>query len=60
MKHQNGFIGVLLLLLVILAAVAGIFYYGVMNGDLLKTHTGPTTTQVFDQQMQENQIPVTP
>ncbi len=55
MKHQNGFIGVALLLLIVLASIGGIFYYGVMNGDLLKTPPTPSTTQVFDQQLKENQ-----
>jgi len=52
MHHQRGFISVLLILLVILAAVGGLFYYGVVNGNLLKT-TDPNldTTRKFDEQM---------
>jgi type II secretory pathway pseudopilin PulG len=53
---QKGFISVLLILIIILAAVGGLFYYGVTKGNLLKT-SDPNldTTQKFDEQMDQNQ-----
>src|SRR5260221_1234107 len=57
MKYQKGFASVLLVLVVILAVVGGLFYYGVMNGNLLKT-SDPNldTTQKFDEQMNTDSI----
>jgi hypothetical protein len=52
MQSQKGFASVLLILLLILATVGGLFYYGVTKGNLLKT-TDPNldTTQKFDEQL---------
>jgi hypothetical protein len=54
-QSQKGSISILLILLIILGAVGGLFYYGVTKGNLLKT-SDPNldTTQKFDEQMTQS------
>lgn len=61
MKNERGVIGVAILLFVIFAAIAGLFYFGVMKGNLLYT-TDPNlnTTKKFDEQMQQTTPAIVP